>query len=81
MTLISGILLLYCFLYGCCLQSFNTKIFVLFLLQLIFWLLILTLVLFAVFYAEGLINFQDGTWLNLCVLCILMCCAQMRHCS
>ena len=64
MTLISGILLLYCFLYGCCLQSFNTKIFVLFLLQLIFWLLILALVLFAVFYAEGLINFQDGTWLN-----------------
>ena len=76
MTLISGILLFYCFLYGCCLQSFNAKILVLFLLQVIFWLLILALVLFAVFYAEGLIIFQDGACLNLCVL---MCSAQMRH--
>ena len=60
LSIITGILLLYCFLYGCCLQSFNTKILVLLLLQLIFWLLILALVVFAIFYAEGLINFRNG---------------------
>ena len=60
LSIVTGILLLYCFLYGCCLQSFNAKILVLFLLQFIFWLLIIALVLFAIFYAEGLINFRDG---------------------
>lgn len=60
LSIVTGILLLYCFLYGCCLQSFNTKILVLLLLQLIFWLLILALVVFAIFYAEGLINFRNG---------------------
>ena len=60
LSIVTGILLLYCFLYGRCLQSFNTKILVLLLLQLIFWLLILALVVFAIFYAEGLINFRNG---------------------
>ena len=60
LSIVTGILLLYCFLYGCCLQSFNTKILVLLLLQLIFWLLILALVVFAILYAEGLINFRNG---------------------
>lgn len=60
LSIVTGILLLYCFLYGCCLQSFNTKILVLLLLQIIFWLLILALVVFAIFYAEGLINFRNG---------------------
>ena len=60
LSIVTVILLLYCFLYGCCLQSFNAKVLVLLLLQLIFWFLILALLLFAVFYAEGLINFRDG---------------------